>query len=183
MITVDFLSCTDDNRKINKSYSILYSNVNCDVFSECDLYNPSLIVDSNIAISSNYIYIHNFNRYYFITNKNFDKGGKCTVECECDVLMSFKNDILSSVQLVVRSEDLSNKNVKNSRIADKLRPVTAPAPVGTVQVTDANTVTSEYYILTTIGSSVGKFADNSTPAEQGEYITLDDGTNLKLVKG
>lgn len=183
MITVDFFSCSDDNRKIDKNYYIVNRYVNCDVFSECDLYNPSLIVDSNIAISSNYIYIHNFDRYYFITNKIFDKGGKCTVECECDVLMSFKNAILNSVQLVVRSEDLSNEKVKNSRIADKLRPVTAPAPAGTVQVTDANTVTNEYYILTTIGSSVGKFADNSTPAAQGEYITLDDGTNLKLVKG
>ena len=183
MINVNFLTTTDDNRKVSKNYTVNISNVACDIYDTCDLYNPTLIVKSNNVISSNYLYISNFNRYYFIVNKNLDKAGITTINCECDVLMSFKNVILNSVQLVVRSEDLSNKNVKNSRIADKLRPVTAPAPAGSVQITDSNTVTNEYYILTTIGSSVGKFADNSTPAEQGEYITLDDGTNLKLVKG
>lgn len=183
MINVNFLTTTDDNRKVSKSFTVNKSNVACDIYDTCDLYNPTLIVKSNSVISSNYLYISNFNRYYFIVNKNLDKAGLAIISCECDVLMSFKTNILNSVQLVVRSEDLNNKNVKNSRIVDKLRPVSAPAPVGQVQVTDANTVTNEYYILTTIGSSVGKFADNSTPAEQGEYITLDDGTNLKLVKG
>ena len=68
MIYANFLTTTDDNRKVSKNYTVNFSNVACDIYDSCDLYNPTLIVKSNNVISSNYLYIPNFNRYYFIVN-------------------------------------------------------------------------------------------------------------------
>ena len=160
MINVNFLTTTDDNRKVSKSYTVNKANVACDIYDSCDLYNPTLIVKSNSVISSNYLYIPNFNRYYFIVNKNLDKGGRTIINCECDVLMSFKNDILNSTQLIIRSADTSNEKVKNSKITDTLRPITPMEFDGKVRVTQwgLEDKTPGGFILTTMGGSNGVFA-------------------------
>ena len=173
MINVNFLTTTDDNRKVSKNYTVNISNVGCDIYDSCDLYNPTLIVKSNSVISSNYLYIPNFNRYYFITDKNLDKAGITVINCECDVLMSFKNDILNSTQLVIRSADTSNEKVKNSKITDTLRPISPLEFDGKVRVTQygLEDIAHGGFILTVMGGSNGKFAQTITPPEH------EPGTN------
>ena len=160
MIYANFLTTTDDNRKVSKNYTVNISNVACDIYDSCDLYNPTLIVKSNSVISSNYLYIPNFNRYYFIVNKNLDKAGITIINCECDVLMSFKTDILNSTQLIIRSADTSNEKVKNSKITDTLRPISPMEFDGKVRVTGLGleNITPGGFILTTMGGSNGVFA-------------------------
>lgn len=158
MISVNFLTTTDDNRKVSKNYTVNKSNVSCDIYDSCDLYNPTLIVKSNSVISSNYLYIPNFNRYYFIVNKNLDKAGIIIINCECDVLMSFKNDILNSTQMIIRNADKENIHIKNSTIVDNNRPVAPMKFTDTIQVTGVDLTHSDYYILTTLGGNNGKFA-------------------------
>ena len=160
MINVNFLTTTNDNRKVSKSYTVNISNVACDIYDSCDLYNPTLIIKSNSVISSNYLYIPNFNRYYFIDKKNLDKAGITIIECECDVLMSFKNDILNSTQLIIRSADTNNEKVKNSKITDTLRPITPLEFDGKIRVTGwgLENITPGGFILTTMGGSNGVFA-------------------------
>ena len=160
MIYANFLTTTDDNRKVSKNYTVNISNVACDIYDSCDLYNPTLIIKSNNVISSNYLYIPNFNRFYFIVNKNLDKAGITIINCECDVLMSFKNDILNSTQLIRRSADTSNEKVKKSKIADTLRPITPLEYDDKVRVTGLGleNMTPGGFILTTMGGSNGVFA-------------------------
>ena len=160
MINVNFLTTTDDNRKVSKSYTLNSVNVACDIFDNCDLYNPKLIVKSSNVISSNYLYIPNFNRFYFIDNKNLDKAGITVINCECDVLMSFKTDILNSTQLIIRSADTSNEKVKNSKITDTLRPISSMEFDGKVRVTQygLEDIAHGGFFLTTMGGSNGAFA-------------------------
>ena len=160
MIYANFLTTTDDNRKVSKSYTVNSVNVACDIYDSCDLYNPTLIVKSNNVISSNYLYIPNFNRFYFIVNKNLDKAGITIIKCECDVLMSFKTDILNSTQLIIRSADTSNEKVKNSKITDTLRPIAPLEYDGKVRVTGFGfeNMTPGGFFLTTMGGSNGVFA-------------------------
>ena len=167
MINVNFLTTTDDNRKVSKSFTVNISNVACDIYDSCDLYNPTLLVKSNSVISSNYLYIPNFNRYYFIVNKNLDKAGITIINCECDVLMSFKNDILNSTQLIIRSADTSNEKVKNSKITDTLRPIAPMEFDGKVRVTQygLEDIAHGGFILTVMGGINGKFAQTVTPPE------------------
>ena len=165
MISVNFLATTDDNRKVSKSFTVNKSNVACDIYDSCDLYNPTLIVKSNSVISSNYLYIPNFNRYYFIVNKNLDKAGITIIACECDVLMSFKSSILSSTQMIIRSADTSNINVAESLIADINRPVKPMILSENIQITGVDLVADNQYILTVLGGNTGKFA---VPVETNE---------------
>ena len=169
MIYANFLTTTDDNRKVSKSFTVNKANVACDIYDSCDLYNPTLIVKSNSVISSNYLYIPNFNRFYFIVNKNLDKSGITVINCECDVLMSFKTDILNSTQLIIRNADKENIHIKNSTIVDNNRPVAPMQLSDTIQVTGVDLKHSDYYILTTLGGNNGKFA---TPIQ--EEVTTNE---------
>ena len=165
MINVNFLTTTDDNRKVSKNYTVNISNVACDIYDTCDLYNPTLIVKSNSVISSNYLYIPNFNRYYFIVNKNLDKAGITIINCECDVLMSFKSSILASTQMIIRSADTNNVNVAESLIVDNNRPVKPMILTENIQITGVDLVPDNQYILTVLGGNTGKFA---VPVETNE---------------
>ena len=165
MIYANFLTTTDDNRKVSKSFTVNKSNVACNIYDSCDLYNPTLIIKSNNVISSNYLYIPNFNRYYFIVNKNLDKAGITIINCECDVLMSFKSSILSSTQMIIRSADITNVNVAESLIVDNNRPVKPMILTENIQVTGVELATDNQYILTVLGGNTGKFA---VPVETNE---------------
>lgn len=81
---------------------------------ECDAVNPALTVSLNpILTTYNYVYIPAFNRYYFINSwKVVNKMLVFTLHC--DVLMSFKNDILTSKATIIRNKQ------GNSYISDSL---------------------------------------------------------------
>lgn len=183
MISVNFLQTASDTRKINKSYTTLYSGVSCDLYESCDMYNPVLKVKTQYTISANYIYIPNFGRYYYISNKNFETAGYTIIYCKCDVLMSFATEILNSTQFIVRSADINNPNVKNSFVPDTKRLLKPMTITDKIQVTGKGLRQKHSYILTVLSGSTGTFATNETPAEQGEYITLDNGKVLQLVRG
>lgn len=168
MISVNFLTTFDDNRKINKAFSVDKANVNCDIFESCDLYNPVLIVKTSTSINSNYLYIPAFSRYYFIVNKNLDKAGLTIISCECDVLMSFRSSILSSTQMIIRSADIENVNVAESLIVDNNRPIKPMILTENIQITGVDLVSDNQYILTVLGGNTGKFAVPVETNESGE---------------
>lgn len=60
---------------------------------ESSIINPSFIIETQNPSSYNYCYIQDFNRYYFITNITSVRNGLWRINCEVDVLMSFKSGI------------------------------------------------------------------------------------------
>ena len=62
----------------------------------------------------NYCYIPKFKRYYFVENVTFN-GGLYSYDLVCDVLASFKAEILSSTQFIERSASLYNGNILDSQ--------------------------------------------------------------------
>lgn len=57
----------------------------------------------------NYMYIENFNRYYYITNINVTRNTILDVSGHVDVLMSYADEILVNSGLVLRSQTKFNK--------------------------------------------------------------------------
>lgn len=166
MISVNILTTYDDTRKINKSFITHYSGVLCDIFEQCDLYKPVLRLSTGYATAGNYIYIPDFGRYYYIVNKTLEKAGYTVIECECDVLKSFASEILNTSQLILRSADTENENVKHSLVVDALRQVKPSTIFENVQITNADNITAkDNYILTVLSGSVGKFAQPVEPPE------------------
>lgn len=63
----------------------------------------------------NYFYIPKFARFYFIENIE-TKASHVIVTGKCDVLMSFKDDILASTQYITRSESRRSAYLSDSML-------------------------------------------------------------------
>ena len=70
-----------------------------------DIMNPIVILKSNIPILKNYAQIPEFGRYYFITSIQILPNKIYELFLECDVLETYKEDILASTGLVTRAEE------------------------------------------------------------------------------
>lgn len=73
-----------------------------------DFINPVVQLRSGTVLDYNYAYIPDLNRYYFINDRETFPNKIYTLHLECDVLMTYKEDILNSVATVARSPH-SNK--------------------------------------------------------------------------
>jgi len=64
--------------------------------SQADRTKPIVVLMSETMIDFNYAYIPDFNRYYFVENIEVTPNKIYNISLRCDVLESFKNDILES---------------------------------------------------------------------------------------
>lgn len=76
--------------------------------------NPSILIEYNGNISSNYCYINEFGRYYFIRDIIYEGNKLFRLELSVDVLMSYKSDIYNQTCIVDR-----NQNSWNLYLPDK----------------------------------------------------------------
>ena len=73
---VIFYNCTDDKKKVVKKNKTQIAIKECDIKEPCTLLQPQLLVSySKELLKANYIYIEDFNRYYFINNPTLETGG------------------------------------------------------------------------------------------------------------
>lgn len=61
-----------------------------------DIVNPVVILHSPTLILSNYAFIPDFNRYYFVDKIELFPNSVYHITLRCDVLESFKDEILAS---------------------------------------------------------------------------------------
>ena len=64
----------------------------------------------------NYIYIPDYNRYYFVESVSLSENGMNVYECECDYLMTYK-DLIN--QLSVKCKGSTKKFITNNVIIDR----------------------------------------------------------------
>lgn len=76
------------NKKIEEIQEITFNFKN-----DSDITNPILILQS--YKTGNYCYIPDLKRYYYINNIELMSGGFYKLYLEIDVLMSYKNDLIS----------------------------------------------------------------------------------------
>lgn len=73
-----------------------------------NIQNPIIKLNSVINVKSfNYCYIPLFNRYYFINEINIKPNDFYIVNLTCDVLESFKNDILNSKGYIIQNTNVN----------------------------------------------------------------------------
>ena len=85
----------DSTNAINKTLDFI-SDIDVKFKDEVNIYNPSIILKSDDIITFNYMYIDKFKRYYFIEDVEVYPNRIYRLSLKCDVLMSFKDDILNS---------------------------------------------------------------------------------------
>lgn len=79
--------------------------------NDVDIINPRLFLTEIVGVDYshyNYAYITEFDRFYFITAREYVRHKTWLLELECDVLETYKTDILTSYanySRVIKSDD------------------------------------------------------------------------------
>lgn len=109
MFSVTFYKNLSDKRVVSKNLETIKTLENCVYKEDSTILNTNIIVsyDSDI-MQSNYCYISDNNRYYYISEKTKLSGGKILLNCNIDVLMSNKDELLQLTATVDRNENESN---------------------------------------------------------------------------
>lgn len=151
------------------------------------LYNIALKDDTNInapeiimyfgranAPQYNYVYIPDLHRYYFIDSWTFIEHTNWLASCTVDVLATYKYDIGSQVEYVVRSASRRNSNIPDllypatNDVVQQSVVYTSPFNDGTLSINDGCFVVGidsydayygsvDYFILT--GNDMGDLCD------------------------
>ena len=110
-MNVIFYKNNSSDNTINKNLTLIHDVINCTIKEPISILNPVIILNYNSNIEkSNYVYIKDFNRYYFITDIKPLTGSRLQIEAKVDVLMSFKESILSIPCIIDKQQNLSHAN-------------------------------------------------------------------------
>ena len=101
---IQFLYNRSDERQISKE---LVSGITLEgtLRDDSSIISPSILFQSDEVMRYNFCYIPQWQRYYFVRDVVSYRNNMYIVTMECDVLMSFKNDIFS-FQVVVDKQTM-----------------------------------------------------------------------------
>lgn len=134
----------------------------CNLKSYTSVTNPVITISrGNISLTYNYAYISSFHRYYFIEDIRYELG-VWAVYLKCDVLGSYRTDIRSSSQYVLRSASDSDGTIVDNMYSTKATS-TKGKSYGTAPIINAGTGVSSYFdgIIST-GCFVVQVISNNT---------------------
>lgn len=117
-MTIVFYNNTSPVNKIGKSLTVT-STLTGELREECDLINPSILINSATVPTGNYAHIEAFGRYYFVTKITSVRNGVWRVDLHVDVLETYAGRIKANSPVLERAEYLYNLYLR-----DPLLPVT-----------------------------------------------------------
>lgn len=136
----------------------------CYALDNSSIIRPTLVLQYGTSeiLDFNYAYIQTWGRYYFIDDIAVLEGGIYQLSMACDVLASFRTDILSSSQYVLRSASDHDRTVIDNKYPVKATSTKGLSYGGGV-VINAGSPVSGYFdgILLTGCYVVSVFSDNS----------------------
>lgn len=98
---------SDSNNTINKTLAN-ETEFNIKLKGDTSITRPVVVLHSNSIILFNYVYIPEFNRYYFVDKIELFPNGIYNISLKVDVLESFKNDIKNSRGLISKQTNINN---------------------------------------------------------------------------
>lgn len=151
-----FYNNKSDSRYLNKTIELKYDNIPLEILTPSSVIRPTLKISSGlIGQNVNYVYVSDLERYYYIRNWNMENG-YVTLECEVDVLMTYKDEIIEKNCIAKRSENRYNLYLPD----DKFKMYNYPK-VQTLMFRPQSTfkfqMSTEQFILTTAGSVSGSY--------------------------
>ena len=107
-MVIQFLHNKSEYNTINKNTELVVEKT-ITLKNDCDIVNPYLLLklDDNLFLS-NYAYIPDFKRYYFITGIEILSKTLVAVSMHVDVLESFKDDVLAGTVHITESSNVDN---------------------------------------------------------------------------
>lgn len=99
-----------DYRYINKDVEF-GEVINGTLKDATSIMSPVVITDSDAILRYNYVYIPEFRRYYEVTEVTSVRTGLWEVSMKCDVLMSFRGDIMRTQVIIDKQSQYSNSDL------------------------------------------------------------------------
>lgn len=118
-MTVNLYNCSSASNVLNKTYTLVGSSITATVKGSIDIDAPMLLLDYS-TMDFNYFYISEFGRYYNVTSRSLDPGGRIRVSGESDPLESFTAGIGNLAVLITRAEDPA---LRSPELADNAIPL------------------------------------------------------------
>lgn len=101
--------------QIGKSLTVVKSMTG-ELREECDMINPSILIENAGVISANYAYIPEFGRYYFITKITSVRNNMWRIDMHVDVRETYKNQIRENRAVVARSSGYYNLYLPDNKM-------------------------------------------------------------------
>lgn len=104
-----FYNNASDPRTINKNISSVVSYSALQWKSDTSILNPSFITGYDVKLlTANYVYVSTLSRYYFIVDITVLAAKQILIQCKCDVLQTYRTQILALPVIVKRQENKYN---------------------------------------------------------------------------
>lgn len=108
MISVQLMNNSSPVNKIGKSLTV-GNTYNCTLKDDTSVLDPVIILQTSDSISTyNYMYIQEFNRYYFIKDIISLNNNRWQIKAHVDVLETYKNQILNNSAVIKRQQNEYN---------------------------------------------------------------------------
>lgn len=111
-----------DTRVCNKApyLSTIATLDNCRPLDPCSVVQPVISVDwSNTYRPVNYVYVSDFNKYYFVTDRVVTAGGRCILYLDADDRYNWYDFYKNKSAVIIRSEKIG----KPTEIIDTKLPI------------------------------------------------------------
>lgn len=114
MLSTLYVNKSDD-RKVDKDLTVL-GEYNVVFKDDENIINPIIkLTDSTISEDANYIYLSDLHRYYYIRKKTYSR--QCIyLECEVDVLYSYRNELRKMNAIISRNQRLYNLYLNDDKM-------------------------------------------------------------------
>lgn len=132
--------------------------------------NQSGVPSGSRLFDYNYIYIADFNRYYYVSNWSFNGDGTWTAYCNVDELASWKTDIVASPGYVGRSQSYYDQYIQDRFYPARNTPVTIRDNANTGFTVFANAGT---YVLGVSSSKATSTHSNGTLGSVHYYMMTE----------
>lgn len=104
--SITLMQNTSPVNKIGKELSSQLE-VTGELRSETSIIDPIITIECDLAdlTNCNYMYISEFNRYYFVNNIRSIRNGLVEFTCHVDVLETYKDEIRANSAIIKRQEN------------------------------------------------------------------------------
>ena len=109
-----------DNNVVNKSITLVVQLTGT-LRNETEIVNPTILIECADPNSFNYIYIEQFKRYYYVTDRKSVRNNIVEITCHCDVLMTYKAQFLPLSAVIDRNTSDYNVYLPDSQFITSSR--------------------------------------------------------------
>lgn len=141
-------STISDEKSVNKVLNKLADITSFKMKNAVDILKPVVLLSNENALHCNYVYIKKFKRYYFVRSITALNDDVVQLECEIDVLYTYRQGIMNLSTFVERQEFNYSPYVVDNEIVTQCKREVRYSIIGNLPQADGN------YIALTVSGGV-----------------------------